>query len=259
MTITEQVNGERLVVLGWGRAILMQLAHPLVAQGVAEHSSFRETTIARLQRLHGTIRAMLNLTFGDAISSNAAADRINAIHDRVHGRLSEDAGVWVAGTPYSATDPELLTWVEATLLESMPLAYQEFVAPLAPEAIDAYCCEASAGSERLRIPAGMVPASQRALQAYMQRVRDGRVMAVTSMARELAREVVDPPGARALWPAATVSRLATIGWLPPHLRAAYGFEWTAGDEARLTAWCRRIRAARRYVPDRWARWSAAQS
>ena len=259
MTITEQVNGERVVVLGWGRAILMQLAHPLVAQGVADHSSFRETAFARIQRLHGTITAMLNLTFGDATASHAAAGRINAIHDRVHGQLSEDAGVWAAGTPYSATDPALLTWVDATLLESMPLAYQQFVAPLAPDAIDAYCCEASAGSVRLRIPAGLVPASQQALRAYMQRVRDDRVLAVTSMARELAREIVNPPGARALWPAATVSRLATIGWLPPELRAAYGFEWTSGDEARLAAWCRRIRTARRYIPDRWARWSAARS
>jgi uncharacterized protein (DUF2236 family) len=259
MTITERVNGERLVVLAWGRAILMQLAHPLVAQGVADHSSFRDTTVTRLRRLHGTIKAMLDLTFGHDGASKAAADRINAIHDRVHGRLSEVAGQWAAGTPYSATDPELLTWVEATLLDSMPLAYQQFVAPLTPDDIDAYCSEASAGSLRLRIPAGMVPASRAALHAYLQRVLDSEVLAVTTVARELAREVIDPPGARALWPAATVSRLASVGWLPPRIRAAYGFPWTTKDEARLQAWCRRIRRTRRYLPDRLARWSAARS
>jgi uncharacterized protein (DUF2236 family) len=259
MTITERVNGERLVLLAWGRAILMQLAHPLVAQGVADHSSFRDTAVTRVRRLHGTIRAMLDLTFGDEGASNAAANRINAIHDRVHGRLSEDAGQWAAGTPYSATDPELLTWVEATLLDSMPRAYQEFVTPLAPEEIDAYCSAASAGSGRLRIPAGLVPASRGALHAYLQRVLDGDVLAVTKVARELARDVIDPPGARALWPAATVARLVSVGWLPPRIRAAYGFSWTANDEARLQAWCRRIRRARRYLPDRVARWSAARS
>ena len=258
MTITERVNGERVVVLVWGRAILMQLAHPLVAQGVADHSSFREATVTRLRRLHGTIKAMLDLTFGDVATKSTVASRINAIHDRVHGTLAEDAGRWRAGTPYSATDPALLTWVEATLLDSMPMAYQELVAPLAHKEIDAYCAEASAASERLRIPAGMVPASQEALNAYMQNVLASDVLAVTSVAREVAREVIDPPGARALWPAATVTRLASIGWLPPRIRDAYGFTWTSGDAARLNAWCGRIRTARRFLPDVVARWSGAR-
>jgi len=259
MTITERINGERAIVLGWGRAILMQLAHPLVAQGVADHSTFRETTLERVRRLHGTIKAMLDLTFGDVDASTAAADRINAIHDRVHGQLAETAGPWPAGTPYSATDPQLLTWVEATLLDSMPLAYQQLVATLTPEDIDAYCSEASAGSARFRIPPGLVPASRAALHTYLQAVMESDVLAVTSVARDLAREVIDPPGARALWPASTIARLAGVGWLPPSLRTAYGFSWSPRDEARLAAWVRRIRTTRRFVPDRWARWSAARS
>jgi uncharacterized protein (DUF2236 family) len=47
LEIVRRVNGERLVVLGWGRAILMQLAHPLVAAGVDAHSTFRATRRAR--------------------------------------------------------------------------------------------------------------------------------------------------------------------------------------------------------------------
>jgi len=257
MKITERINGERLVVLGWGRAILMQLAHPLVAQGVADHSTFRDTALTRLKRLHGTIKAMLDLTFGDPDAMNAAAARINAIHDRVHGQLTEDVGRWRAGTPYSATDPHLLTWVEATLLDSMPLAYRQLVAPLASEDVDAFCAEASAAGDRLRIPPGFVPASRAALEAYLQRMLESDTLAVTSAARALAREVIEPPGATALWPAATVSRLATIGWLPARIRAEYGFAWGPKDDARLTAWCSRMRAARRIVPDRWARWSSA--
>ena len=77
------------------------------------------------------------------------------------------------------------------------------------------------------------------------------VLAVTSVARELAREVIDPPGARALWPVATVARLAAIGWLPPRIREAYGFSWDLDDAGTLMAWCRRIRTARRLVPDGW--------
>src|SRR5262245_2235817 len=39
VTVTWRVNREIIVVAGWGRAILLQLAHPLIAAGVADHSS----------------------------------------------------------------------------------------------------------------------------------------------------------------------------------------------------------------------------
>ena len=51
-----RINGERAVVLGWPCAILMQFAHPLIAAGVAEHSSFRQSRLSPLVRLHGTIQ-----------------------------------------------------------------------------------------------------------------------------------------------------------------------------------------------------------
>ena len=65
-TISWRINAERFVLLGWGRAILLQFAHPLVAAGVAEHSSFRESGAAAVRRLHLTVKAMLALAFGDA-------------------------------------------------------------------------------------------------------------------------------------------------------------------------------------------------
>ena len=59
---------------------------------------------------------MLRLSFGTERDAQVAFDRINAIHNRVHGHLPEAAGVFPAGTPYSAHDPALLTWVHATLV-----------------------------------------------------------------------------------------------------------------------------------------------
>ncbi len=258
MTVTHRINAERLVVLGWGRAILMQLAHPLVAQGVADHSDFRSTALSRVRRLHGTIKAMLALTFGDAAAAETAASRINAIHDRVHGQLTEDAGAWTAGTPYTATDPQLLTWVQATLLDSMPLAYERLIAPLARADLDAYCAEASAASPRLRLAAGSVPSSRDDLDAYLVRMLEGPTIAVTSTARELAREVIEPPASDALWPVSAMARLASIGWLPPRIRSAYGFQWDDEDDRRLDAWCRRVRFMRQLTPDWLAQWPAAR-
>jgi uncharacterized protein (DUF2236 family) len=214
--------------------------------------------VSRVRRLHGTIKAMLALTFGDPEEAEAAAGRINAIHDRVHGHLAEDAGVWAAGTPYTATDPQLLTWVQATLLDSMPLAYERLIAPLGRGDLDAYCAEASAASPRLRIPVGSVPSSRDALDAYLHRMLESQTLAVTSTARELAHEVIEPSASNALWPLSAVARLASIGWLPPRIRLAYGFSWDEQDDRRLDAWCRRLRHVRRLTPDRLAQWQAVR-
>ena len=76
------------MVAGWGRAILLQLAHPAVAAGVRDHSSFRGSILSSFRRLHSTVGAMLSLTFGDTEQMITAAAGINAIHDRVRGRVA---------------------------------------------------------------------------------------------------------------------------------------------------------------------------
>ena len=101
MVIAQRVNGEAVVVLGWGRAILMQVAHPLVAAAIAQHSDFEAGAVAYVRRMRRTIAAMLSLTFGTEPEVRRAAAQINAIHARVHGRLPETVGPFCAGTRYS--------------------------------------------------------------------------------------------------------------------------------------------------------------
>ena len=87
-----------MLLAAWGPAILLQIAHPLVARGIADHSTFREGR--RLARFYRSVEAMLQLSFGTADEARAAAARINAIHDRVHGQLTDGAGPFAGGTPY---------------------------------------------------------------------------------------------------------------------------------------------------------------
>ena len=104
-SVTRKIHSEMVLLLGWGRAILLQLAHPLVACAIADHSLYRAQ---RLRRLHRTLDAMLTLTFGTAQEVERASRAINVAHHRVHGKLRERAGVFPAGTDYSAEDPALL-------------------------------------------------------------------------------------------------------------------------------------------------------
>jgi uncharacterized protein (DUF2236 family) len=70
--------------LGGGPAVLLQVAHPLVAAGVVAHSDYRRDLWKRLLR---TLRALYLITFGSKAEAEAAAVAVAATHARVHGRL----------------------------------------------------------------------------------------------------------------------------------------------------------------------------
>ena len=257
--ISWTIHREVVLLFGWGRAILMQFAHPLVAQGVADHSAFRAEAFGGWRRLHRTLGAMLALTFGERQDAQRAADRINAIHDRVHGRLPRAEGPFAAGTAYSACDPALLGWVHATLVDSFLLAYERYVRPLSPAERDAYCAESAGVESLLRIPAGALPRTASALAAYVTgRLESGEIF-VTDTARALARGVLYPPMSVPAWPALCAMRLATVGLLPPALREAYGFPWNPGRAAALRATTVAVRGLLPLVPPVFRQWPAARA
>jgi uncharacterized protein (DUF2236 family) len=251
-----RINGERVVVLGWPSAILMQFAHPLIAQGVADHSSFQQGRLAPLSRLHGTIRAMLDMTFGDELAARAAANRINRIHDRVNGTLPHAVGAFPAGTPYSAHNPHLLAWVQLTLLDTMPRAYELLVGPLRESEKDAYCLEARPGARMLGIPDSFVPATYHDVsEAVAAALGDGSLV-VADTARALARDILRP-AIPAPWPAHSIHRLVTIGLLSPALRRAYDVSWSVRDDEQLEKWSARLRRLSSHAPAFVRRWRAA--
>jgi uncharacterized protein (DUF2236 family) len=250
------VNAERIVLLGWSRAILLQLAHPLVAAGVAEHSTFRGGPLAAARRLHHTVRAMLALTFGDVSARERALEDIRAIHRRVSGRLPTPVGRFAAGTRYSAEDPDLVLWVHATLLESIPLAYDMLVAPLASAERDAYCAEAAEIALALGAREPDVPRTWAVLGRYLDAMYASGAISVGPSAAELASAVLAP--APVVAPLGWVNRLVTVGLLPPDIRRMYGFAWGPADERRLGRLVPVARAGRRLLPAAIAWWPEAR-
>ncbi len=245
-SITWKVNREMVVVAGWGRAILLQLAHPSVAAGVHGHSTFRGSLRASIRRLQSTVGAMLSLTFGDTEAMISAAAGINAIHDRVRG------------ASYSAHDPDLQRWVHATLIGSILLAYSELVGPLSLPERDQYCAEAAIMEPLLGMPSGWLPRTSAQLDGYMRDMQAGEAIVVTDTSRALARAVLYPPHWHIGWPAFRAMHLLTIGTLPPAIRAAYGFDWTARDSRAMARWIKGLRAVRRGLPVVLREWSVAR-
>ena len=252
-SITWKINREVMVVAGWGRAILLQLAHPAVAAGVHGHSSFRGSLLSSCRRLHSTVGAMLSLTFGDLEQMITTAARINTIHDRVRGEVCDGGR-----EAYSAHDPDLQRWVHATLLESIPLTYELLVSPLTLRERDQYCTEAAIMEPLLGMPDGWLPRESAQLDTYMRDMLAGDRIVVTDTSRKLARAVLYPPQWYVAWPAFRAMQLLTIGSLPAPIRRAYGFEWRPRDERAFARWTTVLRTSLRLLPTLAREWPMAK-
>lgn len=261
--VSWRLHREVALLAGWGRAILLQLAHPLVAQGVAAHSAFLREPHGHGRRLRRTLESMLALTFGSDDEARRAAARINAIHDRVHGQIAARHGAHPAGACYSAHDPELLAWVHATLLDSFLLTFQLFVADLTERECDRYCAESSRIEPLLGIPTGRLPKSHEALQRYLASMLATDEISVTDTARALAHAVLYPtPVWPALvWPArplTALSRLLTVGLLPHAIRDAYHLTWNPRRERAFRLIAGTSRRSLPLVPALLRHWPTAR-
>ena len=217
---------------GGGRALLLQLAHPLVAAAVAEHSRYRADPLGRLRH---TLAASYAYVFADAPTARGTVADVGRRHARVRGELPAAAGRHPAGAPYHALDPDLLLWVYATAVDSWLMAYEHFVGPLAPAAREAYYAEARRPGPLWGIPPERFPPDLVALRAWMAGAVARDEVAVGDQARALARLVLQPP----VWwlPAAAFAPLTlpAVWLLPPGLRAAFGFSWGPRREAAMRA------------------------
>jgi uncharacterized protein (DUF2236 family) len=238
-----RVDRELAVLLGSGaRALLLQVAHPVVAAAVAEHSRYATDPLGRL---HGTLHAIYSFAFDDRERASATVARIVARHDRVRGVLRESAGAWQAGAPYRAQTAEHFLWVYATLIDSSLVAYERFVAPLHPHEAEAYYQEMARAGHLWGLPAEVFPPNLPALRRWMDEMMAGGKVVVSQEGREIARLLLRP---RIWWlPAHAFTPLAVVAvWLlPPPIREQLGYSWGPRRERFL-----RLVAAvsRRIVP-----------
>lgn len=209
-SITRRINRENVLLLGGGRALLMQLAHPKVAAGVDEHSDFRSRPIRRLRR---TIRMTMAIVFGDKKTALAAARAVNQAHARVKG------------ADYRALDPDLLLWVHATLADTALVTYETFVQPLSPREREDFYEEFQLMGELLGIPREHFPAGFREFGAYLTEMMSTGPVRVDARARELAAQVLRPRLRLLPSPAMIPFEVVTAGLLPPTLREQYGLRW----------------------------------
>ncbi|WP_428310363.1 oxygenase MpaB family protein [Hydrocarboniphaga sp.] len=141
-------------------ALMLQTLHPRALAGVYDHSNFREDLMGRLRRTTAFVAATSYAPQAEAARMIA---RVAQIHTRVRGVTAD-------GLPYSAADPDLLTWVHVTEMSSFLAGFQRYRGEtLTPAARDRYYRETARVAEMLG--ARRVPKSAAAVARYFARVQ----------------------------------------------------------------------------------------
>jgi len=158
---TWKIHGDFPGMMAGGIAALMlQTLHPRALAGVVDHSRFRQDPLGRLRRTTMFVAAT-------SYAPTADAERIIAMVDRMHAKV---VGTTVEGEPYSARDPELLTWVHCTEMASFLAGYKRYLkADLSIEIQDRYFDETRRIAEALG--ATNVPASKAEMDDYFAAIQ----------------------------------------------------------------------------------------
>ena len=227
-SISWRINREPILHIAGPRALLMQLAHPKVAQGVVEHSDFEEDLYGRTLRTFTAVYAMI---FGTVDEALTWARRVHATHKRVRG------------DGYRANDPELLMWVNATLLDSAVYAYHTFHRPLGHADREQHYREMRIFAGLFGIGDDVLPADWGQFEHYLADTIDSDIIDVTPAARDIATALLR--GRHFLRVFGPGARVAAAGMLPPKLRAGFGLRW---DRRTALAYAAMSRATRLTYP-----------
>src|SRR5262249_39354875 len=134
-----RIDKEAAIFLGAGRALLLQLAHPWVANAITQHSRVLADPIGRF---HGTFNLMFTMVFGTTEQALAAARRPHGPQACIRGTWGEPAGLFSAASGYGAPDVAALRWVPAPLIDTALVAHELVPPPLSAENRERYWGEA---------------------------------------------------------------------------------------------------------------------
>ena len=228
-----QINRERINILGGLRAVLMQLAHPAVAQGVAEHSNFQQDPIGRLTRTMDVVHSIL---FGPTDEAIATATRVFKRHQAVQGQIGNTQ------QHYYANDPALLLWVYTTLIDSLMHTYQILFTETPRSTWESFYIEIQPFGYLFGIPEGTMPDTLNDFNDYV--IETLETIDVSEIGREMGRAVLQAPH-----PVFGFSnKVLAAGTLPECLLEPFGIAKTRTTDFFFSTTIQIIRRAVPFLP-----------
>ncbi|SME89856.1 oxygenase MpaB family protein [Streptomyces sp. Amel2xC10] len=227
--------------------LLLQVAHPVVGAGVADHSNFRAEPWPRLIR---TLLSLTTVVYGGQEAATAEARRLLRMHAGMKGT---DA----TGRPYRALDPEAYHWVHATLVKGPVDALTVFGKGMPADELEEYYRGMRDVGRVWGLKERHLPPDWPSFLAYYDDMVAHRLeynASVRDVLAELAhpakpfRRLPDPlwnPVARLV---AHYALLVTVGTLPPVLRERLHLSWSPRQERALRRFARAVRVVTALVP-----------
>lgn len=242
-----RVHRESIVFLGAGAALLLQVAHPWIAQAITDHAKALKDPLGRYYRTFRPVFAMVFGTLGQAL---AQARAVREVHERIEGILPETMGDWPAGTRYAANEANALLWVHATLWHTALSVYERMLAPLSVADIERYYGETRRFAALFGIPDALVPPSWDMFSEYFQRMTLSDALAVGRAGRLIARYFIEPGGLRFGTLVPSWYRDVTALLLPPRIAGAFGLARDRRALARAERALARLRWLYMRLPER---------
>lgn len=193
------------------RALLVQTLHPGAMAGVHDWSRYREDPLGRLS---GTIQWLITVTFADTAVAQRESARVSRFHGRVAGTYVDATGV---ERPYSAGDPELLSWVHVVFTDAFLSCHELWGGPI-PGGADAYVAEWATAGELVGVLDP--PRSERALRDALGAFRP--VLKTDERVAEAVRFIRRPPLRPSMMPAYRILFAGAVASLPPEYRRLLG-------------------------------------
>ena len=241
-------SGDVRLLATAGYTLLLQVSHPTVGAGVAEHSSFKEDPWGRLLR---TLDYSYSMVYGGAEVAARTGRHVYAMHQSINGVRPD-------GVPYRALEPEAYAWVHATLVHSIVVGRERFIGRMADHDVEALYAEWRPMGRLVGVKEGELPARWPGLRAYFDRMVTER-LEDTEAVRDVIAALGDPARPPlpllpdALWRAARLplirlTLLATVGLLSPSLRDRFGAQWTRAQDLELRGLAAAARTATPLLP-----------
>jgi uncharacterized protein (DUF2236 family) len=238
------VNGGIPVLVAGMRALLLQTLHPGAMAGVHDWSRYREDPLGRL---NGTVRWVLVTTFGDREQAELACAQVGRLHTRVNGNYERDG----EKVSYSASDPELLSWVHVAFTDSFLRCHETWGGKI-PGGADSYVREWAATGELMGV--SRPPTSRRELAdqltAFDPQLRQDQLV------HDAVRFIRRPALGRSTGLGYRIIFAGAVATLPVRYRELLGVRrawWPAVTATRLLLWFVSNVLGRPSMSERYAR------
>jgi uncharacterized protein (DUF2236 family) len=243
--VWQRLADDRGLLLG-GATLVLQVAEPAVGAGVEQHSNFKAEP---WRRLYGTLLSLTTIVYGSTAEACSEVERLRRMHAGIRG-------VDAQGRRYAALRPAPWAWVHGTLAWAVIRLNEVFGTPFTSAEQEQYWREWLEVGRLLGVRAGDLPATY---AGFLELIDTMPLEANAAVHDVVASVSLIPPPAWLRWlgplwrvlvgrPIGSLSRVATIGALPPSVAERLGLALSERERRRLRRLVAVVATLRRLLP-----------